>query len=257
MAALKTRTKNFSKEELATLVDLVSENKAELFGAFSTKLTQLDKDAIWEKTANTISPDHGTLRSKDEVSKKWCNILVKYKPIICDKLSSAKKTGGGPPEAGLTELEAKILAIKGRETFEGITEGIDTSMASANSPLTDSDMMISSPVNVLFAMSESAVEIPHPSKRKLSEISVQDNIKKNILENEVQKIELIQSIESQIKNLTETLNCKMDRIADNLEVLVSNQNKLITLLSGMRNDPSLYHTTSSAHLSHGYQNYFP
>ena len=79
----------------------------------------------------------------------------------------------------------------------------------------------------------------------------------NILENEVQKIELIKSIECQIKKLTETLNCKMDRIKDSLELLVSNQNKLITLLSGMENDPQPPYHTSSAHISHGYQNYFP
>ena len=111
--------------------------------------------------------------------KKWCITLVKlkYNPIICDKLSSAKKTGGGPPEAGLTEFEVKILAIKGKETFEGITEGIDTSMVSANSPLIDSDMMISSPVALPFVTSESAAKIPHPRKRKHSEILVGDNTK--------------------------------------------------------------------------------
>ena len=40
---IKTRAKNFSNDEITTLVDLVLENKSKLFGAFSSKLTSSDK----------------------------------------------------------------------------------------------------------------------------------------------------------------------------------------------------------------------
>ena len=73
---------------------------------------------IWEQIASTISQEHQTISTKD-VIRKWTNILVKHKPIMSDKLSSAKTTGGGPVEAGLTELELKFKSIKGKETFEG------------------------------------------------------------------------------------------------------------------------------------------
>ena len=121
MAISKTRSKNFSIQENNTLVDQILENKAKLFGALSSSLTFDEKSAIWESIATTISREHGNIRSKDDVFKKWSNILVKNKPIISDKLASARKTGGGPAEAELTEFELKIKVIKGVETFEGIS----------------------------------------------------------------------------------------------------------------------------------------
>ena len=64
MFAIKTRAKNFSEDEITTLVNLVLENTSELFAAFSTKLTSNDKEEICEYIARTISQDHGTTRSK-------------------------------------------------------------------------------------------------------------------------------------------------------------------------------------------------
>ena len=63
--------------------------------------------------------------------------LAKYKLIICDKVSSARKTGGGSPTAKLTELEAKLKSIKGKELFDGIQGGIDISNPLPISKLSD------------------------------------------------------------------------------------------------------------------------
>ena len=73
----KTRAKNFSYSEITTLVDLVLENKSKLFGAFSSTLIFDEKNSIWEQIANAFSQEHGAIRTKDDVSQKWCNILVK------------------------------------------------------------------------------------------------------------------------------------------------------------------------------------
>ena len=113
----KTRTNNFSNSEITTQVDLVLENKPKLFGAFSSTLTFGEKNKIWEQIASTISQEHGTILTKGDVFKKWCNLLVKYKPIISDKLASVKKTGDGPAEAELTELETKIRSVKGKRNL--------------------------------------------------------------------------------------------------------------------------------------------
>ena len=144
------------------------ENKAQLFGALSSSLTFDEKSAIWESIATTISREHGNIRSKDDVFKKWSNILVKNKPIISDKLASARKTGGGPAEAGLTEFQLKIKAIKGRETFEGISSGIDLSLGS-NCPSSDVDLMITSPIAASIPSqsgSESGLDMNPPRKRR-------------------------------------------------------------------------------------------
>ena len=76
------------------------------------------------QSAKEISEAHGTFRNKKDVSKKWSNVLAKYKPIICDKISSARKTEGGSPTAELTELKAKLKSIKEKELFDGIQGGI-------------------------------------------------------------------------------------------------------------------------------------
>ena len=109
------------------LVDFVLENKSQLFGSLSSSLSYDDKNRVWEDIAKEISEAYGTFRNKEDVSKKWSNVPAKYKPIICDKISSARKTGGGSPTAELTELEAKLKSIKGKELFDGIQGGIEIS----------------------------------------------------------------------------------------------------------------------------------
>ena len=122
--SLKTRSKNFSHEKISMLVDLVQENKTKLFGSLNSALTYEEKNCIWKEIAGAISQAHGSLRTKEDFAKKWSNVLAKHKPIISEKISSARKTGGGSPGAELTELEAKVKSIKGKELFVG---GIDIS----------------------------------------------------------------------------------------------------------------------------------
>ena len=216
---------------------MVLENKPKLFGAFSSTLTFDEKNSIWEQIANSISQEHGTLRTREDVSKKCCNILVKYKPIISDKLASMRKTGGGPAEAELTELETKIRSIKGKEIFEGIEAGIDLSMGT-NSPLSDLDMAISpaGTLQDLGSQSGSEIEIamkPPARKRKLNEIAVTDPFKEGILENERQKVEILKRIDSKLEVIAENMASSTGLMVGKLELLISNQNKLINLMSNM------------------------
>ena len=150
--SIKTRSKNFSADEISTLVDLVQENKSKLFGSLSSSLTYEEKNNVWKEIAEAITQVHGNLRSKEDVAKKWSNVLAKHKPLISDKISSARKTGGGSPEAEFTELEEKLKSIKGKELFVGI----DICSSQPISPLSASDMSISE-------------EIKPPRKRHFSE----------------------------------------------------------------------------------------
>ena len=263
MAISKTRSKNFSIQENNTLVDQILENKAKLFGALSSSLTFDEKSAIWESIATTISREHGNIRSKDDVFKKWSNILVKNKPIISDKLASARKTGGGPAEAELTEFELKIKVIKGVETFEGISSGIDLSLES-NCLSSDVDLMITSPTAASIpsqSCSESGLDMNPPRKRRFTEELNIDSVKESILQNEVAKLGVLNSIHSKIEDLAVNIDSKMDRIGDNLELMVSNQNKLICLMSNIYS--GMHHTPpplqQSSHLQQGYHQkpYFP
>ena len=175
----KTRSKNFNLEETNSLVDLVQENRSKLFGSLSASLTFEEKTRVWEEIASKLSQLHGVLRTKDEITKKWANILTKHKPLISDKLASVRKTGGGSPESQLTYLEEKIHSIKGREIFEGIPCGIDTSIEPQSSQV--SDQMVISPT---FSGDDG---VPFRRKRKSSPHSVDINItKRTLLEKEEQ-----------------------------------------------------------------------
>ena len=73
---MKPRAKNYTSDEISMLVDLVQENKSKLFGSLSSSLSYDDKNHVWENISIEISEAHGTFRSKEDVSKKWSNVLL-------------------------------------------------------------------------------------------------------------------------------------------------------------------------------------
>ena len=63
-----------------TLVDLLEANKSKLFGALSSTLTFSEKNKLLDEIAASLSELHGGARTRDEITKKWYNILAKHKP---------------------------------------------------------------------------------------------------------------------------------------------------------------------------------
>ena len=106
-----------------------------MFGSFSASLTFEEKASSWDQIASDLTSQHGVHRSRDDVTKKWSNLLCKHKPLIADKIKSIRKTGSGPADAELTPLEEKIYSIMGTETFEGIVCGIYVSAEPQSSQL--------------------------------------------------------------------------------------------------------------------------
>ena len=141
-------------------------------------------------------------------------------------------------------------------------------MMPSNSPRSEIEML-SSLVAVSFqpccsqtASSELVeLDIHPPKKRKLSDPGT-DNVKKNILENEVKKVEILKAIESKMDKFTEIISCKMDHIADSLDILISNQSRLIAMTgntsSGIQTNPLHPFQPSATQILHAYQQqYFP
>ena len=71
-----SKVRNF---RFSILVDIVQENKSKLFGSLSSSLSYDDKNHVWENISKEISEAHGTFWSKEDVSKKWSNVLAKHK----------------------------------------------------------------------------------------------------------------------------------------------------------------------------------
>ena len=114
-------------------MDLIIEKKSQLFISLSASFTLEDKNTIWDEVASGLSALHGTSRNRDDVLKKWSNLLSKHKPLIADKIASMKKTGGGPLGSELTPLEEKIQNIKGKQLFEGIASRVDITIEPTHS----------------------------------------------------------------------------------------------------------------------------
>ncbi|KAI6656034.1 hypothetical protein LOD99_1768 [Oopsacas minuta] len=227
----KSLSKNFTQEEIMSLVDLIHDQKSKLFGALTSTLTFDDKNKIWEEISGRLSELHGNVRTRDDVMKKWYNILTKHKPRIVDKLASARKTGGGPADADLDEIEAKISSIKGKEAFEGIESGIDLSLESqcAND---ETERMLISPVP-----SEDIEQIKFfqqaPRKRHRLENDELESTKRAILEKEDKKLEILTNIDSKL----DRLESKFDRVIQILQHTAADQSKTLSLLMAQTMPP--------------------
>ena len=232
----KPRAKNYSSEEIICLVDLVQEKKSQLFGSLSASFTFEEKNKVWDDLASRLSALHGTVRNRDDVIKKWSNLLSKNKPLIADKIPSRNKTGGGPPGSALTPLEDKIKSIKGKQIFEGIASGVDITIEPTHSQVSfDSDQMVMSPL--LSTDDEQPILTGLPSRKRKFSYPLSDatrdmqltDTKQILLEKEEEKLAVVKRIESSL----ERIESHMKRIGDMLQILpeiVANQ-KVITALT--------------------------
>ena len=232
----KPRAKNYSSEEINCLVDLVQEKKSQLFGSLSASFTFEEKNKVWDDLASRLSALHGTVRNRDDVIKKWSNLLSKHKPLIADKIASRNKTGGGPPGCALTPLEDKIKSIKGKQVFEGIASGVDITIEPTHSQVSfDSDQMVMNPL--LSTDDEQPKLAGLPSRKRKFSYPLSDatrdmqltDTKQILLEKEEEKLAVVKRIESSL----ERIESHMKRIGDMLQILpeiVANQ-KVITALT--------------------------
>ena len=126
-------------------------------------------------------------------------------------------------------------------------------MMSCNSPLSGIDAGSSPPAILSQVISSqkstlAGLEMHPPQKRRLNDYPETDSIKRFILKSEEQKILIFEAIDSKLEKITDSMMCKMD-------ILISNQNELITM---MANTNSRMQANPPLHLQHGYQHqYFP
>ena len=108
----------------------------------------------------------------------------------------------GPKFSGEDQFSLKILVPRTK---------IFADQFSSNSPLSDLDMAIS-PAGTL------------------KEIPVIDPFKEGVLENEKQKVEILKRIDSELEVIADNVTSSTGLMVGKLELLISNQNKLINLM---------------------------
>ena len=196
-------------------------NLSYLVALVHLRITFEEKASLWDQIANDLISQHGVHRSvsRDDVTKKWSNLLCKHKPLVADKIKSVRKTGGGPADAELTPLEEKIHSIRGTETFEGISGRIDVSAEPQSSQL--SDQMLISP-SVSFDGEVPAVSRKRKHPQLVTPIEI-DDTKRILIAKEDEKLVLLREIKENLVSIGNVLLL--------LPEMIKNQATIINLLA--------------------------
>ena len=106
MQEKKKRKANFTAAETTLLVDLVEKNLPTLRGKFSSTVTNIRKQKIWQDITSQLSSLGYEKRTAVEVREKWRNMTQNAKKISSGLKKSRRRTGGDPE---LTRQPKKLL----------------------------------------------------------------------------------------------------------------------------------------------------
>ena len=136
MKEKKKRKANFSSAETTLLVDLVEKNLATLRGKFSSTVTNIKKQKIWEDITTQVNSLGYEKRTAVEVREKWRNMTQNAKKINSGLKKSLRKTGGGPEAKPADATTEKLINLFHDEpSFSGIQGGLDSGEPSCSSKL--------------------------------------------------------------------------------------------------------------------------
>ncbi|XP_060594071.1 myb/SANT-like DNA-binding domain-containing protein 4 [Ruditapes philippinarum] len=125
------RKPRYSIDELQILAHEVNTHKHILFGKFSDVLSMEKKQKAWAEITRRINAVSQTVRTVDDIRKKWNNRSSVTKGKAAKRRQSLNKTGSGQPDTKpLTELEELGVSIIGETAVGGFKGGIDTALVS-------------------------------------------------------------------------------------------------------------------------------
>ncbi|XP_060566604.1 myb/SANT-like DNA-binding domain-containing protein 4 [Ruditapes philippinarum] len=125
------RKPRYSIDELQILAQEVNTHKHILFGKFSDVLSMEKKQKAWAEITRRINAVSQTVRTVDDIRKKWNDWSSVTKGKAAKRRQSLNKTGSGQPDTKpLTELEELVVSIIGETAVGGFKGGIDTALVS-------------------------------------------------------------------------------------------------------------------------------
>ncbi|XP_062605145.1 uncharacterized protein LOC134266952 [Saccostrea cucullata] len=133
--AEKKRKPNWTLEECLHLTRLFNDNKKILRAKFGAGVTTQKKREVWKNITESINAANpSTVRTIEEVEKKWHNIHMKGRGEISDFRRSLQKTGGGPAEKPLSALSQAVEEVIGEENVSicRISGAFDSSLMTFN-----------------------------------------------------------------------------------------------------------------------------
>ncbi|CAC5423007.1 unnamed protein product [Mytilus coruscus] len=86
-----------------------------------------EKKKHWKKVENAVNAVSFSIRTTEEIKKKWDDIKRGTKKKTTSITNERKKTGGGVPSfIALSKMEEDVVAVVGEERVFGISTGCDT-----------------------------------------------------------------------------------------------------------------------------------
>ena len=126
----RKRKHNFGIEKQLLITELFEKNKTILQSKLTNTITNKSKIEKWEEIAQFVTALGYAKRSKEEVRDKWKNMLSQAKKAFSASQASMRKTGGGPPEKGLSKTDEIIIDLfKDSASFCGISGGLETEVS--------------------------------------------------------------------------------------------------------------------------------
>nr|XP_037285075.1 nuclear apoptosis-inducing factor 1-like [Rhipicephalus microplus] len=128
----RARQPNFTKEELAILVDGYEANQRAIENRGEGPRGSQAKHRAWEDITATLFAVSGIVRTPAEVRKKWCDVKSATKARAAAVRCSQAKTGGGPEDVPpLNEFETLVANALDPEAISGISGSMDIGAPSA------------------------------------------------------------------------------------------------------------------------------
>ena len=125
------RKVNWTKEEEYTLIEAIQDAGDILRGTgqcaeINKKKTRL----FWNNVMRKINSIHGNNRDVKDIKKKWNNLKGSAKARVDSSRREARRTGGGPNEAGEVEDEYILILSSDRELSTSVTERVSQMFSS-------------------------------------------------------------------------------------------------------------------------------
>ncbi|KAK3860287.1 hypothetical protein Pcinc_033658 [Petrolisthes cinctipes] len=138
------RTPNWSKDEVMMLLRLVKGKKEIIKGKFSPTLTIRHKRDAWQSITESLTVAFPACeRQRDQVEKKWQNLLCKGKRDISSRKRLYNQTGGGPPAPGGACEDPVLEEIEDIVGKDNVTwDGFPTKMVTDSFSITEEAVSI-------------------------------------------------------------------------------------------------------------------
>ena len=94
----RNRKHNFTHAEIVALIEAYGQRKEVLHGRLKSTLSNVDKKKGWEAVATKVNAVSTTLRSVEELKKRWQKLASDAKADLAKRKHPG--TGGGPRHKG-------------------------------------------------------------------------------------------------------------------------------------------------------------